>query len=121
MYIYAIANPTNMPKAEVAIREELERLLAEGITPSELTAARDGYLQNQIVERADDATLASTLNKASEAGRTMQYYADLESRLNALTPNDVGEALRKHISPSRIAIVVAGDFAKAEAQAAPGQ
>ncbi|MFV0444789.1 MAG: M16 family metallopeptidase [Planctomycetaceae bacterium] len=115
MYIYAIANPLNMKKAEVAIREELERLLADGITDDELKAAREGYLQNQIVDRADDAELASTLNNQSEAGRTIMYYADLEARLNALTPEDVLKALQKHVDLKHIVVVVAGDFAKAEA------
>ena len=112
MYIYAIANPENMPKAEIAIREELEKLLADGITPDELTAARAGYLQNQIVDRADDAQLASTLNKQVQAGRSMGYYSELEQRLNALTPDDVLAALKKHVDLDHIAIVVAGDFGR---------
>jgi zinc protease len=119
MYIYAIANPANMAKAEVAIREEIEKLLADGVTPSELTAARDGYLQNQIVERSDDAELAATLNKQAEAGRDVLYYTNLEKQLQTLTPDDVLAALKKHVRLDRIAIVVAGDFAKVEAAAQP--
>lgn len=117
MLIYAIANPTNMPRAEVAIREELDKLLAEGISQAELDAARDGYLQNQIVDRSEDSQLAATLNKSAEAGRTMQYYADLETKLRGLTTADVLTALRKHVHPDHIAVVVAGDFAKVEAAA----
>ncbi|MCA9053420.1 MAG: insulinase family protein [Planctomycetaceae bacterium] len=121
MIVYAIANPTNMPKAEVAIREEIEKLLAEGVTQEELDAARDGYLKNQIVERSDDSELASTLNKALQAERTMLYYADLESRLRALTIEDVQAALKKNLTLDRYAIVVAGDFKPAEQAAAAGQ
>jgi zinc protease len=114
MLIFAIANPGNMKKAEVAIREELDRLLKDGVTQAELDAARDGYLQNQIVERADDSQLGSTLNKNAESGRNMQYYADLETKLKALQPADVLAALKKHVDPNHIAVVVAGDFAKVQ-------
>ena len=115
MVVYAIANPDNMPKAEVAIREEIEKLLAEGVTQAELDAARDGYLQNQIVDRADDNELASTLNKAVRAERTMMYYADLEKNLRALSTADVQAALQKHLDLNHLAIVVAGDFGSADA------
>ena len=110
MLVYAIANPKNMPRAEVAIRDEIARLLESGVTAAELDAARDGYLQNQIVERSDDAELATYLNKCTEARRTMLYYAELESQLRALRTDDVLAALKKHLSLDHIAVVVAGDF-----------
>lgn len=110
LLIYAIANPQNMPRAEVAIRDEIARLLEAGVTATELDAARDGYLQNQIIDRSDDAQLASFLNKCTEAGRTMLYYSELESQLRALRTEDVLAALNKHISLDHIAVVVAGDF-----------
>lgn len=112
LLVYAIANPDNMPKAEQAIRQELERLLADGVTTAELDAAREGYLQNQIVDRADDAQLAALLNKSAEAQRSILYYAELESRLRSLQPKDVLQALRSHLRLDHLAVVVAGDFAR---------
>ncbi len=111
MLVYAITNPVNMSKVETAIAEEMERLLEQGITQAELDAAREGYLENQIVERAEDTRLASLLNKNLLAGRSMSYYADLESRLNRLTVDDVNRALKKWVDLKKFAIAVAGDFA----------
>jgi zinc protease len=121
LLVYAIANPVNMAKAEQAIREELERLLAEGVTAEELKAARQGYLQNQIVDRSDDAQLAALLNRCTEAGRSILYYAELEEKLQQLQPEDVLAALRRHVRLDRLAVAVAGDFAKVreETKAAP--
>ena len=112
--MYAIANPANMPKVETAIREEVERLLKDGITTEELAAAKQGYLEKEKVERSEDNQLAAILRSSLFVGRTMDYYADLESKINALTVEDVNEALRKYIDPKRIALAVAGDFKEGE-------
>ncbi|MCP4174834.1 MAG: hypothetical protein GY758_29145 [Fuerstiella sp.] len=46
----------------------------------------------------------------------MQFTADFEKKLSELTVADVNAALRKHIQPDRLYIVMAGDFEKAEAE-----
>lgn len=111
MYLYAITNPENIEKVKTVIREELDRLIAKGVTAEELTAAKQGYLQRQQVSRADDSTLAQTLAENLEVGRTMEYYADLEKKIDALTSEQIIEALQKHIDPEKFVLVVAGDFA----------
>jgi zinc protease len=42
----------------------------------------------------------------------LAYESDLDAKLAALTPDDVLAALKKHIDPNRLVIVIAGDFAK---------
>ena len=42
--INAICNPKNIQKVNVAIGEELAKLLADGVTPDELDQAKQGYL-----------------------------------------------------------------------------
>jgi zinc protease len=111
-YAYAIYNPTNVEKVRTAIREEIDRLLADGVTEKELAAAKDGFLQKQEVARSDDSQLAAILAETLEAGRTMTYYSDLEKSVRGLTTEDVLEALREHLKPEKLYTVVAGDFAK---------
>src|SRR5205814_6448432 len=76
--IFAICNPANMEKLKKAIDEEVARLLKNGVTNDELNLAKRGYLQGQEVTRTDDGSLARILTENLRAGRTMQYYADLE-------------------------------------------
>ncbi|MBX3439990.1 MAG: insulinase family protein, partial [Planctomycetaceae bacterium] len=104
----------NMPKVEAAIREELDLLLKDGITAEELAAAKQGYLEKEKIDRADDAQLASTLRSTLYTGRTMQYYANLEKKINALTVDDVNKVLRKYVDPEKIALAIAGDFKEAK-------
>ena len=91
---FAISNPTNVPKVKVAMKQEIERWLADGVTEAELAQAKQGYLQNEAVERTNDDTLASTLNNTSYVGRTMEHYARIEKSIQALTAADVLKAIR---------------------------
>ncbi|MBS0266841.1 MAG: insulinase family protein [Planctomycetes bacterium] len=110
--IMAISNPLNMEKVKTAIDEELTRFLKDGVTADELDLAKRGYLQMQEVMRTDDSGLAQILTTNLRAGRTMQYYVDLEKRIKAVTPADAARAFRKYVDPERLVIIQAGDFTK---------
>jgi zinc protease len=110
--IRAIANPTNMSKVEKAVLEEIEKFRKEGVTVEEVERARNGFLEQQKVSLSSDSTLAGVLAGNLYLGRTMKRYADLQAKMKALTPEQVQAAFVKHIDPTRLVIVVAGDFAK---------
>jgi len=112
-YIYAIVNPDSADKLATVIREELDRLLKDGITEEELTSRKAGFLQDQERQRTTDSVLTSLMGTHLQTGRTMQFTADFEQKLSNLTVEDVNAALRKHIDPERLFIVLAGDFQKA--------
>jgi len=108
----AIYNPSNVSKVVSGVDEELTRLIRDGITPAELARAKDGYIKQQQVTRTNDNMLASSLADNLYIGRTMQFQADVEARIKALTVEDVNNALRKHIDPQKLSVVTAGDFKK---------
>jgi zinc protease len=110
--IGAICNPANIGKVEAAVLEELQRLVKEGITPEELEKARRGYLESRQLSRASDPYITSRLERSLRLDQTLAYDADLDAKLAALTPDDVLRAMKKHIDPARLVIVIAGDFAK---------
>ncbi|MEX0703081.1 MAG: pitrilysin family protein [Planctomycetales bacterium] len=119
-YLYAIYNPANRDRVEKAMREELERLLEEGVAQAELDQGREGWLERQSVSRSDDAGLAAILESTVETRRDMGYYARLEDGVRKLTPEEVLTAMRKHIDPRKLYVVTAGDFEKkAEPRPAP--
>jgi zinc protease len=115
--ISAICNPTNIVRVQKDVREELERLLAQGITREELEKAKQGYLEAEKVRRSSDIALAGLLSNLRHLGRTMAYQGDLEKRIQALTPDQVDAALRRRIDPAKLVIVTAGDFATKTAAA----
>ena len=109
---FAISAPENTEKVEAAFKDEMARALKDGFTTDELEKAKAGYLQSRGVSRAQDRELAPALANAAFAGRTLQFDADLEAKIGALTPDQVAGALRRHIDMSKITVVKAGDFAK---------
>jgi zinc protease len=108
----AIYAPQNVDKLEAAFKEEIARMLKDGFTAEEVEAAKSGYLQSREVSRAQDNELAGRLNNYLFIGRTLKFDADLDVKLKALTPEQIVAAMRRHIDPSKITIIKAGDFAK---------
>jgi zinc protease len=111
---YAMYNPANLAKLELAFQEELAKALKDGFTLEELNAARTSWLQGQETSRTQDGALAGRLTANLFLDRSMGWQAELEAKVKALTPEQVVVALRKHLNPSKLSIVKAGDFAKAE-------
>ena len=119
--LYAITNPVNMSKVESAMKAEVEKLVADGVTSSELSDAQRGYLENVKVTRTSDSELASTLADTLNTDRTMEYYAKLEKSVSGLSTEVVADALKNRIIWKRIAVVAAGDFAKVRKEEAAGK
>jgi zinc protease len=109
----AIANPENTPKAEASFKDELARTLKDGFTAEEVAAAKTAWLQEHQASRAQDHGLAGLLMSNERWGRTLKYDQDLESKISALTPQQIIEALRRHLDLANVNYVKAGDFKKA--------
>ncbi len=112
--VNAITKPENIGKVAKLVREELDRLLKDGVTQKELDAAQAGFLQEQKVARGSDGALAGQLLEMLDLNRTYQFVAEQEDRVRALTVADVNRALRAYLTPNRLFIVHAGDFKKAK-------
>ncbi len=109
----AIYAPQNVAKLEAAFKEEIDKVLKDGFTADEVKAAKDGWLQSRQVSRANDNELVGRLANYLYLNRKLDWDADLEKKIGALTPEQVQAAMRKHIDPSKLTIMKAGDFAKA--------
>ena len=115
---YAISAPQNTLKVEAALREELQRAIADGFTAAELDEGKKAWLQSQNVNLAVDSQLADQLSGYLTVNRTMAYDKNLQAKVAALTVAQVNDVLRKRIKMENISIVMAGDFAKVKADEA---
>jgi zinc protease len=113
LYAYAICAPQNAPKVEAVFKEELNLILEKGFTAEEVEAAKKSWQQMQQMSRAQDANLVSLLTSRRFWNRTLTFDAELENKIMALTPEQLKEAVRRHIDPSQISYFRAGDFQKA--------
>jgi len=117
--IAAIYAPQNRARLEQIVREEVERAARDGFTPQEVEAAKKGLVQARQVARTTDGTLAARLANYLTIDRTFKWDADLEARIARLTPDEVRDALRRHVPVEQLAVVKAGDFNGAAAKARP--
>jgi zinc protease len=110
--INAITNPANIDKVDVAAAEEVDRFLKEGPSLGELADAKNALLEAQKVGRTTDSAIAGQIVSHLHLGRTFAYEAEQEKRIQALTPDDVKAAFKKHVDPKKLVIIRAGDFKK---------
>ena len=109
----AISAPQNTPKAEVSFRDELARTLQGGFTAEEVAAAKKAYHDQQIVARSQEQALLRAIATREQSGRTMKWDEQLEAKIQALTPEQINSAFRRHLDPAALSVVKAGDFRKA--------
>ncbi|MDG3005002.1 M16 family metallopeptidase [Paludisphaera mucosa] len=114
--VMAIYNPRNLAKVEAGVKEEVARIVKEGVTAEELSKAKDGWLRRQEIGRTEDGSLASTLASNLFLGRTLQFDADVESKVKDLDAAAVDAALKKYVDFSKFSVVTAGDFKNKGAQ-----
>lgn len=115
----AIYAPENVKRLEEAFVEEIEKAINEGFTAEEIDAAKSGYLQSQQVRRSQDNSLAGSLNSYLEIGRDTRWEADLEKKIQALTPEQIQQAMKKYIDPKKMIYIKAGDFERVEKAGKP--
>ena len=120
LMIYAISNPENTEKVVERVEEEVKRLLKDGVTEEELEKARESFIKTRQGKRANDASLAQTLQKNLEAGRSIEFQAASDLRFQNLTKAAVDQAFRKHMELGNLTIVTAGDFSKVESEEGEG-
>jgi zinc protease len=110
--VAAIFAPQNRARVEKAMREELERAVQQGFTADEVSAGKQGLLEARRLARTQDRALAGRVAYYLYLKRTFAWDIDLERKIAALTPAQVSAALRKHIDPAKLSLVMAGDFKK---------
>ncbi|WP_461107016.1 M16 family metallopeptidase [Spirosoma koreense] len=120
---YAIYNPENGEKFDNAFREEIQKMVKDGVTADEVKAAKSAMLQEKQLERSQDGALANKWAQylSRKEGRTFAYDADFDKKLEALTPEQINAVLKKYLDYNKLTMVKAGDFEKAAKKVAEKQ
>ena len=107
---HAILNPANIQKLEAAFKEELDKALKDGFQAEEISAARQGWMQNREVGRSKETELANRLAAYLLTDRTLLFDTEMEKKVAALNNEQILTVLRKYFDPVKLSIVKAGDF-----------
>jgi zinc protease len=119
--VASIFAPQNRARVEQAIREEIERAVREGFSAAEVEAGRQAVLEARRLARTQDRSLASRLGSYLFARRTFTWDIELERKIASLSAAEVNAALKKHIDPARLSVIMAGDFKKPSAASSAGR
>ncbi|MDO8693733.1 MAG: pitrilysin family protein [Sheuella sp.] len=110
--VYAIFAPENRQRVEIAISEEINRAVKDGFTETEVKDGINALLNLRKLSLAQDATLATTWSAYLDRKRTFAWAAEINSKIAALTPEQVHAALLKYLKLTDFSSVAAGDFEK---------
>ncbi|HBZ58561.1 MAG TPA: insulinase family protein [Sutterella sp.] len=109
----AIVAPQNLERAEQCMKEEIARILKDGVTQKELDEAKKGIIQSRAVNRAQDDYLAQSWLVFLDTGKSFAYSKEFENDIQALTVAQVNAALRKMLA-NGLTYVLAGDLKKSK-------
>jgi zinc protease len=111
--ISATAAPQNMAKVEAAIAAELQRIVTEGFSASEVAGAQSGIAQQRLQGRTRDSNLAGGWVQNLYLQKTFKRSEELDAKIAQLTAAEVSAAFAKYIRPDKLTVVIAMDEAKA--------
>ena len=103
---YAGTAPAMVARAEAAAREELARLVADGVTEDELAGARSYLLGQEPFHRETARQWAEILAEAELYGLPLDRPEWWPERLLALDRRQVEEAVRTHLDPQGLRVTV---------------
>lgn len=103
---YVGTSVATVEQAERGVREEIARLVGEGITGEELTEARSYLLGREPFERETARQWADLLAEAEHYGLPLDDPAWRRDRLAALDRPAVEAAIRRHLRPDALKVTV---------------
>ncbi len=118
LLILASVNPTNLPKAEKAMREELEKFLATGPDAAEVKEGREALLSLLKQRRGSESGQASILAESLQSGRTLDSFKNDEESLAGLDASAVFQAIKTNLTERGLVVIRAADQAKVKAAGA---
>jgi zinc protease len=102
--------PQNLAKAMRSAREVMDEYAKNGPTQAELDVQKSFFAGNYQVRLGSNAGVAAALTYAEKFGFGPAYLDDYPARIRAVTREQVLAAIRNHIRPEALHVVVAGDI-----------
>ncbi|HKY05270.1 MAG TPA: pitrilysin family protein [Blastocatellia bacterium] len=109
---YIGTSPENLTQAVEGLRREIERIVREPVTESEVEAARAYLTGNFVFEFQTNSQVAEFLIDAEVYGLGFDYLERFPEIIRAVEVEDVSTAARKYIDPDNLTTVVVGPVDK---------
>jgi zinc protease len=104
---YASMAPQNAPALERAMQDTLDAALQTGFTQAEVGQGVKSLVNYLRLGRSSDTYLASRWSDYLDTGRSFAWQAHLIAQLQALTADQVNQAMRDTLKPDELTVAVA--------------
>jgi zinc protease len=108
--IAATFAPDLLEQGVASIRRELDRWLRDGLDESEFAYRRGAMIGAHRIGLATSEGRAEALHDTARRGLPLSWLDDQETRLLALSRDDVNRAIRQYLDPGRMVEVRCGDL-----------
>jgi zinc protease len=102
--------PANLTKALASTKDEFEKYCREGITEEEVEVQKQYFAGNYQVKLGSNAGIAAALAEAEKFGYGPAYLDEFPERVRRVTRAEVDAAIKAHLHPDKLNLVVAGDL-----------
>ena len=98
--IYGVPQGTHtLDEVEAAVNAQVARLIADGVTPEELDAAKMRYVRSLIFARDEQDSMANIYGSRLANGGTIEDIVEWPDRIKAVTPEQVQAVAAKYLDP----------------------
>ena len=109
---YAICAAPNAEKAMTAMQEEFTAWIEKGVTAEELAKGKEAYKLDYLTSLSDDGNVAGTLSSYMFLDRTMMWDQEDLDKTDALTVEQVNDAIKRRMKGAEFRAIIAGDLKK---------
>lgn len=109
---YAFLNPTKRAEVEKAVKEEIEKIIKEGVTEEEMKSNKTSWATSRLTNLGNDSYLLLLSNTYLLMGVPFEDFDQLNDKINKLTVADVNAVIKKYLSLDKLTSVYTGDFNK---------
>ena len=117
--VYAYFNPTYKGRLDSALHQEIDRAIQGGFTADELKKSVISWEEQNKASLGNNENLAGILTSFMGNNRDLLEYTQFESKIKALSLQQVNDALKKYFDKSKLVLVYGGDFEKKDADGKP--
>ncbi len=115
--IYFGSNNDNVDKAIELTKDELTKFVQEGITAEELKKAKASLIDSFVSRNLSTyKNIANTIAGIEFYDLGENYINDYPKIINSLKLSEINSAIKRHIHPDKLNIVVAGEYTNIKEQ-----
>ena len=102
--------PQNVARALHSTLDEIATYAREGATDAEVAVQKNFFAGNYQVSLGSNVGVAAALVSAEKFGFGPRYLDEFPARIRAVSTEQANAALRRHLAPDKLHVVIAGDL-----------